>query len=174
MVGSEAITLSGNGITGNKNVGESTVLTNVSGLSLGDGLNGGLASNYTLSGGTHKINITKRPITISGSKTYDGSTNVQNNFISILSNIAGSETLNITGTGTVNSAAVGTNKTISLGSLALSDNSGSASNYELSSGTFDINLRNITFVVLDIMTEQLMQIRQILLQLLVIWWVERI
>ena len=71
---------------------------------------------------------------------------MQNNFISILSNIAGGETLNITGTGTVNSAAVGTNKTISLGSLALSDNSGSASNYELSSGTFDINLRNITFV----------------------------
>ena len=59
---------------------------------------------------------------------------MQNNFISILSNIAGGETLNITGTGTVNSAAVGTNKTISLGSLALSDNSGSASNYELSSG----------------------------------------
>ena len=146
LVGSETIILSGNGVIGNKNVADSIALTNVSGLSLGDGSNGGLASNYTLSGGTHTVNVTKRPITISGSKTYDGSTTVQNSSISTLTNRAGGETLNISGSGTVNSAAVGTNKTISLGSLALTDNSGLASNYELSSGSFDINVRDVTFV----------------------------
>ena len=113
---------------------------------MGDGSNGGLASNYTLSGGTHTVNVTKRPVTISGSKTYDGSTTVQNSSISTISNRAGGETLNLNGSGTVDSAAVGTNKAISLGSLALADNSGLASNYELSSGSFDINVRDVTFV----------------------------
>ena len=49
---------------------------------------------------------------------------MQNSSISTLTNRAGGETLNISGSGTVNSATVGTNKTISLGSLALTDNSG--------------------------------------------------
>ena len=93
LVGSETIILSGNGVIGNKNVADSIALTNVSGLSLGDGSNGGLASNYTLSGGTHTVNVTKRPITISGSKIYDGSTTVQNSSISTISNRAGGETL---------------------------------------------------------------------------------
>ena len=72
LIGSETLILSGNGAIGNKNVGDSKALSNVSGLSLGDGSNGGLAANYTLSGGTHKINITKRPVTIVGTKIYDG------------------------------------------------------------------------------------------------------
>jgi hypothetical protein len=44
-------------------------------LALGDGTNGGLASNYTLTGGTHTGTITPRPITVaaaSDTKTYDG------------------------------------------------------------------------------------------------------
>ena len=45
---------------------EIKALTNVSGVASES--NGGLASNYTLSGGTHKINITKGYY-ISGSKT---------------------------------------------------------------------------------------------------------
>ena len=146
LVGSETLNISGNGVIGDKNVGNSKALTNVSGLSLSNGLNGGEANNYTLSGGTHSLNVTKRPITILGSKAYDGSTTVANASISTLNNRAGGETLNINGAGTINSAAVGSGKTISLGTLALADNSGSASNYELSSGTFDITTRDVTFV----------------------------
>ena len=68
LIGSETLVLSGNGAVGNKNVGDSKSLTDVSGLSLGDGSNGGLAANYTLSGGTHSLSVTRRPVTIVGTK----------------------------------------------------------------------------------------------------------
>ena len=70
LIGSETLVLSGNGAVGNKNVGDSKALTDVSGLSLGDGSNGGLAANYTLSGGTHSLSVTRRPVTIAGTKKY--------------------------------------------------------------------------------------------------------
>ena len=146
LVGSETIILSGNGVIGNKNVADSIALTNVSGLSLGDGSNGGLASNYTLSGGTHTVNVTKRPITISGSKSMMDLPLCKTHLFQLLVIGLVGETLNLNGSGTVDSAAVGTNKAISLGSLALADNSGLASNYELLSGSFDINVRDVTFV----------------------------
>ena len=146
LVGSETLTLSGNGVIGNANVGDSKALTNVSGLTLGNGSNGGLAANYTLSGGTQVLSVTKRPVTISGSRIYDGTQTVSNSSISTINNRVGGQTLNITGSGSVGSAAAGSGKTIIIGTLALADNSGSASNYELSSGTFDITTRNVTFV----------------------------
>ena len=86
MVGSETIGLSGNGDLGNANVGDLKTLTNVSGLTISDGTNGGLAANYTLSGGTQTMSVTKRPITISGSRFYDGTTTVNGSDISIFNN----------------------------------------------------------------------------------------
>jgi hypothetical protein len=143
LVGSETITLSGNGALGNKNVGDSKSLTDVSGLSLGNGTNGGLAANYTLSGGAQTMSVTKRPITISGSRFYDGTITVSSSDISTFNNRAGGETITITGSGTVPSAISGSGKSISLGTLQLADGSGSASNYSLSSGTFTVNARQL-------------------------------
>ena len=64
-------------------------LTNVSGLTIGDGTNGGLAANYTLSGGTQTMSVTKRPITISGSRFYDGTSTVSSSDITTFNNKAG-------------------------------------------------------------------------------------
>ena len=154
MVGSETIGLSGNGDLGNANVGDLKTLTNVSGLTISDGTNGGLAANYTLSGGTQTMSVTKRPITISGSRFYDGTTTINGSDISTFNNTSAGETLGITGSGSVSTAISGTGKTIILGTLQLQDGTGLASNYSLSSGTFSINSRQLNVTALECMTIQ--------------------
>ena len=52
-------------------------------------------------------------------------------------------TLTISGSGTVSTAISGSGKTISLGTLQLTDGSGLASNYSLASGTFTVNARQL-------------------------------
>ena len=71
------------------NVGATKTLTNssLSGLSLANGSNGGLASNYNLSSGTHSLSITKRPVTISGSRFYDSTTVVNASDITTFNNL---------------------------------------------------------------------------------------
>ena len=140
MVSGENVVLSGLGTVASKDVGANKT---VSAGSLA--LSGPGSGNYTLSSYTTTFEITPRVLNSSGSRVYNGTTNAASSDIT-LSNLAASETLNISGTGTVLSAAVGTGKNISLGSLALSNNSGTASNYTLSGGThtLDITRRPIT------------------------------
>ena len=63
----------------------------------------------------------------------------------INTNIVSGEALAVTGSGTIVDQNVGTSKPVSLGTLALADNTGSASNYSLSSATFDVNQRPLNF-----------------------------
>ena len=78
LVGNETIVLGGTGQVGDKNVGTSKALTDLNGLTLADGSNGGLAGNYTLAGGTDTLTITPAALTVVGTtvatKTYDGNT----------------------------------------------------------------------------------------------------
>jgi hypothetical protein len=74
LVGLETLTLSGSGTMMSKDVGAAKVVAPDS-LTLGDGTGGGLASNYTLSGGTQTASITAVPLSITANpdlKTYDG------------------------------------------------------------------------------------------------------
>ncbi|MBK6594665.1 MAG: hypothetical protein IPG23_19270 [Burkholderiales bacterium] len=78
LVGSETLSLGGAGTVADKNVGTNKPVT-LGTLTLGNGT--GLASNYTLAGGTHVATITPAPITAAltagstgVSKTYDGNT----------------------------------------------------------------------------------------------------
>jgi hypothetical protein len=142
LTGSETLVLSNSGTLSNANAATDKTVT-IGSLSLGNGSNGGLGSNYTLSGGTHTLSVTQRPVTVSGSRFYDGTTTVSASDISTFNNRSGGETLTITGSGTVATAIAGSGKTISLGTLNLGDGSGSASNYSLASGTFDVNSRQL-------------------------------
>ena len=144
-VGGQDLTLSGNGtLATGADVGTNKTI-NTTGLSLGDGVSGtpGTASNYTLAGGTHQMSVTQQPVTISGSRFYDSTTNVSSSDINTFNNTVGGQTLAITGSGSVSTAVAGSGKTISLGTLTLTDGTGLASNYSLSSGTFDINSRQV-------------------------------
>ena len=74
LVDGEAIELSGQGHAASPAVGTHDL--GVSGVSLVDGV-GGLASNYTLDGGTHSVTIGERPLVgtfAAADKDYDGTT----------------------------------------------------------------------------------------------------
>ena len=60
FVGKETLTLSGIGSLSSANTQSSSNLVSTVGLSLVDGSNGGLASNYTLTGGQHNVTVTKK------------------------------------------------------------------------------------------------------------------
>ena len=144
-IGTQDLTLTGNGsLSSGADVGTNKTI-NTTGLSLGDGVSGnaGTASNYSLIGGTYEMTVTQRPVTISGSRFYDSTTNVNSSDISTFNNTAGGQTLAIIGTGSVATAVAGSGKTLTLGTLTLADGTGLASNYSLASGTFDINSRQV-------------------------------
>ena len=141
LQGGENLTLTGNGTISDKNVATGKTL-DVSGLTLGNGSGGtpGLSSNYKLDGGTHTFNVTKKDITFSGSRVYDGTTTVSSSDL-VTNDTTSGETLAFSGSGTVSSANVQNNQSITLGSIAIADGSGGglASNYNLTTGTFDIS-----------------------------------
>ena len=141
LVGSETLSLSGSGTVISKDVGSNKSVTDVS-FALAD--NAGLASNYMI--GTRIFNITRKSITIDGSKVYDSNTSVSAANISTFNGLVSSETLNINGTGSISSSEVASNKTLTLGSLSLANgsNGGIGSNYLINSGTFDVTARAIT------------------------------
>ena len=102
-------------------------------------MNGGLASNYTLTGGTHSIVINQKTLDLTGTRQYDASTDALSSDLT-LSGLIGSETLNLSGTGSTLSPNVASNYAVSIGTLTLADNTGQASNYTLSGGTHSFNI----------------------------------
>ena len=108
-VGSEQVTITGNGSITDKNVGSAKTI-NTTGLTLQNGSGGGLASNYTLSGGTHTYNVTQAPLSFTGTRTYNATTNVEAANIT-LTGQQGGEDLTVTGAGSITSGNVGSGKT---------------------------------------------------------------
>ena len=97
--------------------------------------------NYLLSGAS--LEVVKRPLSLFGSRIAgeNSSLLVQASELSLVT-VAG-ETLVISGTGSINDNSPGTNQPITLGTLAFSSGSGSASNYTFSGGTFFLKI-NLT------------------------------
>ena len=144
FVGSETVALSGSGSLSSADVQSNSSLSSISGLSLEDGSGGGLASNYTLTGGSQSVNVTRRSIVMTGSREYDGTNTISAPDVSFVGTV-GSDDLSISGKMTVSNANVGSNKSVSMKSAKLQDGSnGKASNYELVSGTFTIAKKQVT------------------------------
>lgn len=100
LVGSETLTVSGTGTVADANVGNDKPLM-VGSLALGSGSNGGLASNYTLTGGTHLASITGALLDITAnnaSKTYDASAWIGGNGVIYSGFVAGDTAASLTGT----------------------------------------------------------------------------
>jgi hypothetical protein len=77
LVGTQTLTLGGNGVFADRNVGTNKLI-DPTGLTLlnGSGANAGLASNYTFAGGVQVASITPASLVVTASdvvKTYDGS-----------------------------------------------------------------------------------------------------
>ncbi|MEM5316914.1 YDG domain-containing protein [Paraburkholderia sp. JHI869] len=117
-VNGETLSLSGTGTLTSKNVGRQVPFSNLGTLALGNGSNGGLASNYTLLGGTDWVTITPAQLTVLNTialdKVYDGTTaaTLQN---ALLSGVIGSDSVALgnDATGNFNNKNVGTNKPVS-------------------------------------------------------------
>jgi len=115
LVNGESLSLSGVGLTADKNVGSGKVLA-LNTLTLGNG-SGGLASNYIFTGGTYTVDISKAELTTTLSadnKVYDATTaaTVHDNGITAL----GMDDVSLTGSasGQFDSKHVGTGKTVSI------------------------------------------------------------
>jgi filamentous hemagglutinin family protein len=118
LVSGESLGLSGTGATASKNVGSYTGGNfGLGSLTLANGT-GGLASNYTLIGGTDTYTITPATLnvinTTADSKVYDANT-VATLHNATLDGLLGSDTVGLTnaGVGTFSDKNVGTNKSVS-------------------------------------------------------------
>jgi hypothetical protein len=157
LVGSETLMVSGAAANySSANVGSytSTVIT----YTLGDGTNGGLASNYSLANGSATGAITAKPLSITtatiADKVYNASATSGTVTPGTLTGFVGTETVTVaSATGTYADANAGTGKTATITyTLANGANGGLATNYSLASttATGNINKANqtITFGVL--------------------------
>ena len=91
-----------------------------------------------------QASVTQKVLGLTGSRIYNATTTASSTDLS-LTGLVGSETLTLSGSGTLTSSAVGTGKTITLNTLAISNNSGLASNYDLSgTATMNVTTRAVT------------------------------
>ena len=126
-VGNETLTYS-NAVASDTNV--DTTNKSISTITLADG--SGLASNYqlpTLSSATAPLTITPKTVTLSATKSYDGTSSLAGS-VTIVTGV-GSETLTYT-----NALASGTNVDTAnnaISTITLADGTGLASNYQLPS-----------------------------------------
>ena len=138
FVGSETVNLSGlSGAFADKNAGSAKAVT-VTGGTLANGTNGGLASNYSVSAsGNLTANIRQKTLTVTGAtaanRSYDGSTAVAVSG-GALSGLVGTETLglsDLSGQFADKNAGIGKAVTVSGATLSDGGNGGLASNYKV-------------------------------------------
>ncbi len=151
-LGTETLQLSGTGTVASKDVSAGSQAVDTTGLTLNDDLaTGGLASNYTFSGGTQTAMVTPAKLILSGTRVYDGSTVFAGSNLTATG--VESETFAVTGAGDTSNLAgrnVQDASTLaSLTGLALgaSDNGGLAGNYSALStmaSSVDVTARPIT------------------------------
>jgi hypothetical protein len=136
-VGSETLGQSVGATFADQNVNTGIAVT-VNSITLSDGDNGGLASNYSISTGqATTANITAKTLTATASasnKVYDGTTTAAATLT--LSGLVGSETLGQSVGATFADQNVNTGIAVTVNSITLSDgdNGGLASNYSISTG----------------------------------------
>ena len=141
LVGSETLALSGTGTITSANVGNNK---SVSLNTLEINNDTGVASNYTLNGVHINSPFLRDQLVCLEVGSYNGSTTVNSSDLSVFNNLVSGETLDITGSGTVSSANVGLSKSVTIGSLSLSNGTGSSANYTLGSATLDITQKSLT------------------------------
>ena len=147
LVGLDDLTVSGAGTVANKNVGVNKPVT-LGTLALGNGTIG-LASNYTLSGGTHRATITPAPLPglslAVSNKVYDGTTAAS--LSGAVPTVFGSDSVTVASASAVFADKnVGTSKPVTVSSVGLTG--ADAANYDTTSQTFaglaDITARSIS------------------------------
>jgi filamentous hemagglutinin family protein len=147
-IAGQTLNLSGNGVLGNKNVGNNKPFSGLGTLALGDGGNGGLAQNYTLIGGNDAVTVTPKTITVDATgsnKTYDGNTTAN---VGLSGNgVIGGDQISFT-PGSANYASPNAGNGIGIAVNGISGSGADAGNYAFN--TSATTSGNITPVVLDL------------------------
>ncbi|TSA12003.1 MAG: hypothetical protein D4R79_08515, partial [Comamonadaceae bacterium] len=126
------------------NAGAGNKGVTVTGVTLSDDNSGG---NYAVTYASNTTStINRYAVSLSGTRGYDGTANVGAGIFT-LGTLVGVEALTLTGTGTVASKNIGTGKAVTLGSLALVDDTGLASNYTFTGGTQTAGITQATLSV---------------------------
>jgi filamentous hemagglutinin family protein len=132
----ETVDVSGTGHAADKNVGNKKAFADLGTLALADGSNGGLASNYTLTGGADTLSITPKAlgaIAVANDRSYDGSTVVGLSGASLVGLVSGDHvTLNNDTQGTLQNKNVGNGKAVT---TAMSIAGADAGNYTFTTAT---------------------------------------
>lgn len=132
----ETVNVSGTGHAADKNVGNNKAFADLGTLALADGSNGGLASNYTLTGGADALSITPKAlgaIAVANDRSYDGSTVVGLSGASLVGLVSGDHvTLNNDTQGTLQNKNVGNGKAVT---TAMSIAGADAGNYTFTTAT---------------------------------------
>jgi hypothetical protein len=151
LVTGESLVLSGTGNTSSKNVGTYTAGNFTLGsLALSDGA-GGLASNYTLVGGTDTYTVTKAILNVAGTvannKVYDANTNAVLHD-AVLQGVLGSDAVGLTNAtaGTFSDKNVGTQKTVTTNMGINGTDSGNYTLVQPGNVFADITAKQITVV----------------------------
>nr|WP_254257901.1 YDG domain-containing protein [Methylobacter tundripaludum] len=103
---------------------------------------GALYSNqqgYIITYANGALTVNQKAVNLTGSRVYDGTANVAAGALT-LGGLVGTETLALTGTGSLANKNVGTAKTLTLGTLALGNGTGLASNYTFTGGSRLVNV----------------------------------
>ena len=100
-------------------------------------LSGAQSANYTLTGGTHTIDVNPRTTNATGSRHYDGSTIARGSAFNTFSNTVGSDTVTLSGSGSFASAGVGS-KGVTIGTLQSAH-----PNYTLGNATLTVTQRPV-------------------------------
>ena len=148
LVGDETLSLSGQGGVADRHVANGKTII-LGSLALEDGINGGLASNYTFVGGTQTLDITKRAISVSGiaaaDRVYDGTTEATVDVSgAVFTNIVDGDDLSVSASGQFTDRNAGQGKTVLLDS---SYDGADLANYEITdqaSTTASIDKRAIS------------------------------
>lgn len=113
------------------------------GVTTSVGLAGTDAGNYTVGQPALTVTISARPVSLSGSRVYDGSTNTAAAVLSITGGLVAGEELTLSGSATTVSPDAGESLTLTPGAITLGDGDGTdgkASNYTLSGGTHRVTI----------------------------------
>lgn len=149
LVTGETVTITGeSGSFADKNAGTNKAVT-VTGVALGDGLNG-LASNYTVTNPTGlTASIDRRTLAISGlnaaGKTYDGTTTATIDSTGLsLSGLISGDTVNVAATGTFADPNAGTGKLVNLTSTLSGADAGNYTSSGQTTATATITQKALT------------------------------
>jgi hypothetical protein len=133
-INGETLTVTGAGSVASANVSAGTQTLAQGSLALANG--SGLASNYQIATSGNSGTVTPATLALTGSKTFDSTTTFAASAFgtggTISTGING-ETLIVLGSGSVGGANIAGPQTLALGSLALTNGTGLAGNYQIAS-----------------------------------------